>query len=144
VSTSESASQPGPPNPASGSRDLVGYGGAPPLPNWPGGARIAVQFVLNYEEGSERSVDNSDPASETFLSEVIGAAPYPARHMSVESSYDYGSRAGVWRVLATFRRRRLPLTIFGVAQALERNPEVVETVLADGHEVACHGYRWLS
>jgi allantoinase len=125
-------------------RDLIGYGGTPPEAHWPGGARLAVQFVLNYEEGSERSIDNGDPTSETLLSEVIDAPAFAARHLSVESNYEYGSRVGVWRVLSTFRRRGLPLTVFGVAQALARNPRVVDTMLADGHEIACHGYRWIS
>ena len=125
-------------------RDLAGYGAHPPHPQWPGGARIALQFVLNYEEGAENSVLHGDPASETFLSEIIGAQAFPARHLSMESIYEYGARAGVWRVLRLFRERRLPLTIFGVAMALERNPAVVEAMLADGHEIASHGWRWIS
>ena len=124
-------------------RDLIGYGPVSPQPLWPGEARVAVQFVVNYEEGGERNVMEGDATSETFLSEVFGAPAFPSRHMSVESSYEYGSRAGIWRVLETFRRHRLPLTVFGVAQALERNPRVVEAVVEDGHEIAGHGYRWL-
>ncbi len=127
-----------------GDRDLVGYGDAPPEVRWPGGARVAVSFVLNVEEGAECSVQYGDPASETFLSEIIGAAPFPDRHMSMETLYEYGSRVGVWRVLDLFRERGLPLTIFGVARALQANPAVVERILADGHEIASHGLRWIS
>jgi len=125
-------------------RDLAGYGEQPPHPRWPNGARIAVQFVLNYEEGAENSVLHGDAASETFLSEIVGAQAYPARHMSMESLYEYGSRAGVWRILRLFRDREVPLTIFGVAMALLRHPRVVEAFLRDGHEIACHGWRWVS
>lgn len=125
-------------------RDLVGYGAKPPHPRWPGGARIALQFVLNYEEGAENNVLHGDAASETFLSEIVGASAFADRHMSMESLYEYGSRAGVWRVLRAFRERAMPLTIFGVAMALERHPAVVEAFLADGHEIASHGYRWIS
>lgn len=124
-------------------RDLVGYGEHPPHPRWPGGARVAVQFVLNYEEGGERSILDGDPHSEIFLSEIIGALPFPARHMSMESLYEYGSRAGVWRILRLFRDRGLPFTVFGVAQAMARNPAVVDAFLRDGHEIAGHGWRWL-
>jgi putative urate catabolism protein len=125
-------------------RDLAGYGATPPHPRWPGGARIAVQFVLNYEEGGENSVLHGDPASETFLSEIVATQPFPARHMSMESLYEYGARAGVWRVLRLFRERRLPLTVFGVGMALARNPAVVDAFMADGHEIASHGWRWIS
>jgi len=125
-------------------RDLIGYGLDVPRADWPGGARIAVQFVLNYEEGAENSVLHGDGASETFLSEIIGAPAYPARHMSMESIYEYGSRAGVWRILREFERRGLPLTVFGVAMALERNPEVTAAFVALSHEIACHGWRWIS
>jgi len=125
-------------------RDLVGYGPRPPHPQWPGGAHIAVQFVLNYEEGAEATVLDGDPGSETFLSEVIGAQSFPNRHMSLESLYEYGSRAGLWRVLRVFDRRGLPLTIFGVAVALARNPEAVAAFTERGDEIACHGLRWLS
>src|ERR1041384_6609412 len=106
-------------------RDLAGYGRNPPHARWPGGARIALQFVLNYEEGAENCVLHGDPASETFLSEIVGASAFPARHMSMESLYEYGSRAGLWRLLRLFEERRLPLTVFGVAQALERTPAAV-------------------
>jgi putative urate catabolism protein len=125
-------------------RDMVGYGPHPPDPRWPDGARIAVQFVLNYEEGAENSVLDGDPGSETFLSEIIGAQSFPDRHMSMESLYEYGSRAGVWRVLRVFSRRGLPLTVFGVALALARNPEAVAAFVDRGDEIACHGLRWIS
>lgn len=125
-------------------RDFVGYGPEPPDPAWPGGASIAVQFVLNYEEGGERSVLDGDAASETFLSEMVGAEAFPARHMSMESLYEYGSRAGCWRVLRLFERKGLPLTVFGVARALERNPAFTAAVVAAGHEIVGHGLRWLS
>ncbi|WP_306395915.1 allantoinase PuuE [Telluria beijingensis] len=125
-------------------RDLAGYGCTPPHARWPGAARIALQFVLNYEEGAENCVLHGDPASETFLSEIIGASAFPARHMSMESLYEYGSRAGLWRLLRLFEDRRLPLTVFGVAQALERNPDAVAAFRELGHEIACHGLRWIS
>ncbi|MEO6352890.1 MAG: allantoinase PuuE [Burkholderiaceae bacterium] len=125
-------------------RDLSGYGRTPPHPQWPGGARVALQFVLNYEEGAENCVLHGDPESETFLSEIIGAQAYPMRHMSMESLYEYGSRAGLWRVLRLFEARKLPLTVFGVAMALQRNPEAVAAFLSLGHEIACHGLRWIS
>ena len=126
-------------------RDLIGYGANPPNAGWPNGARIAVQFVLNYEEGGESSVLHHDAASEVVLSEIIGAAAFDgARHMSMESIYEYGSRAGVWRILDLFRQRQLPLTIFAVAMAAARNPNVIEAALADGHEIAAHGWRWIN
>jgi allantoinase len=125
-------------------RDLIGYGARPPHPHWPGNARIALQFVLNYEEGSENCVLHGDPASETFLSEIVGAQAFPMRHMSMESMYEYGSRAGLWRVLRLFEQRQLPLTIFAVAMALQRNPEAVAAFGQLGHEIACHGLRWIS
>jgi allantoinase len=124
-------------------RDMAGYGRNPPHPAWPGGARIAVQFVLNYEEGGENNVLHGDPGSEQFLSEIIGAAAYTARHMSMESIYEYGSRAGVWRILREFERRGLPLTVFGVSMALERHPELTAAFTELGHEIACHGLRWI-
>jgi allantoinase len=130
--------------PADYPRDMVGYGPNPPHPQWPGGANIAVQFVLNYEEGAENSVLHGDQASETFLSEIVGAQPFPNRHMSMESLYEYGSRAGLWRVLRVFGRRELPLTIFGVAMALARNPQALAAFLQRGDEIACHGLRWVS
>jgi allantoinase len=124
-------------------RDLVGYGRNPPHPRWPGNARVAVQFVLNYEEGGENSVLHGDAGSEQFLSEIIGAAAYPARHLSMESVYEYGSRVGVWRILREFERRGLPLTVFGVSMALERHPDVTSAFVELGHEIACHGWRWI-
>jgi putative urate catabolism protein len=124
-------------------RDLIGYGASVPHAGWPGDARVAVQFVLNYEEGAENSVLHGDAHSEQFLSEIIGAAAYPARHLSMESIYEYGSRAGVWRILREFERRGLPLTVFGVSMALERNPEATAAFVALGHEIACHGWRWI-
>jgi putative urate catabolism protein len=131
------------PSPSRYPRDLVGYGAQPPRAHWPGKARIALQFVLNYEEGAESSVLHGDPASEQFLSEIIGAAAYGARHLSMESIYEYGSRVGVWRILREFERRRLPLTVFGVAMALERHPELTAAFDELGHEIACHGWRWI-
>lgn len=126
-------------------RDLVGYGPKPPHAQWPKKARIAVQFVLNYEEGGENAILHGDAASESFLSEMIGTpALEGVRHMSMESLYEYGSRVGVWRVLELFRRFDLPLTIFGVAMAMERNPAAVEAFLKAGHEIASHGYRWIN
>ena len=126
-------------------RDLIGYRGQPPHANWPNKARIAVQFVLNYEEGAENCVLHGDPASEMFLSEIIGAQPFDGRrHLSMESIYEYGSRAGVWRILELFRSREVPLTVFAVAMAMERHPEVIEACLKAGHEIASHGYRWIN
>ena len=124
-------------------RDLAGYGRKPPHADWPGQARVAVQFVLNYEEGGENNVLHGDAGSERFLSEIVGAEAYPARHMSMESIYEYGSRAGVWRILNEFEKRGLPLTIFGVSMALERCPEITEAFVELGHEIACHGWRWI-
>ena len=124
-------------------RDLIGYGRNPPHADWPGGARIALQFVLNYEEGGENCVLHGDAVSEVFLSEIIGAQAYPARHLSMESLYEYGSRAGVWRILREFERRQLPLTVFGVSMALERHPELTAALVELGHEIACHGWRWI-
>lgn len=124
-------------------RDLVGYGEAGYDPKWPGGARIAVQFVLNYEEGGENNVLHGDPTAETFLSEMFNPTPYPDRHLSMDSIYEYGSRNGVWRVLREFDRFGLPLTIFGVATALKRNPDVTQAFLDRGYEIACHGLKWI-
>jgi allantoinase len=125
-------------------RDLVGYGPRPPHARWPGDARIAVQFVLNYEEGAENCVLDGDPSSEVFLSEIVSAQAFPMRHMSMESLYEYGARAGLWRVLRAFERQRLPLTIFAVATAVRRNPEAAAAFKELGHEIACHGLRWIS
>lgn len=124
-------------------RDLRGYGRNPPNANWPGGARIAVQFVINYEEGGENCVLHGDVASETFLSEIIGARAFEARHMSMESLYEYGSRAGFWRLHRLFNKYQLPVTIYGVAMALERNPDAVAAMLESNWEIASHGYRWI-
>lgn len=125
-------------------RDLRGYGATPPDPRWPGGARVAVQFVVNYEEGGERSILHGDAESEAFLSEIVGAAALPGvRHINMESIYDYGARAGVWRLLRLFEERDLPLTCFCVGMALERNPEPVIAMKEAGHEIASHGYRWI-
>ena len=124
-------------------RDLVGYGRNTPQANWPGRARVAVQFVLNYEEGGENCVLHGDPGSEQFLSELFNPASYPERHLSMEGIYEYGSRVGVWRILREFERRGLPLTVFGVSMALQRNPEVTAAFKALGHEIACHGWRWI-
>ena len=126
-------------------RDLAGYSGAPPPARWPGDARVAVQFVLNIEEGGENCVLHGDTASEAFLSEIIGAqALEGARHMSMESIYEYGPRAGAWRILDLFRERGLALTVFAVAMAAERTPQIIERALADGHEIASHGLRWIN
>jgi putative urate catabolism protein len=126
-------------------RDLIGYGGAAPNANWPNNARIAVSFVLNYEEGAENSILHGDAASEFFLSEMLDAEPIPGmRHVSMESLYDYGARAGFWRLRKIFDDRGLKLTIFGVAMAMQRNPEAVEAMLRSGWEIASHGYRWIN
>ena len=124
-------------------RDMIGYGAQPPKADWPGKARIALQFVLNYEEGGESNVLHGDAASEQFLSEIIGAQAYPARHLSMESIYEYGSRAGVWRLLREFEARDLPITVFAVAMALQRNPALADELLRLDHEIACHGLRWI-
>ncbi len=124
-------------------RDLVGYGRNPPQANWPGKARVALQFVLNVEEGGENCVLHGDAGSEQFLSELFNPAAYPARHLSMESIYEYGSRAGVWRILREFERRGLPLTVFGVGMALQRTPDLARACVELGHEIACHGWRWI-
>ena len=115
-----------------------------PHARWPGGARIAVQFVLNYEEGGENSVLHGDAGSEQFLSEMFNPPAFPERHISMEGIYEYGSRAGVWRLLREFERRGLPLTVFGVATALQRHPDVTAAFRELGHEIACHGLKWIS
>ncbi|MDE0989103.1 MAG: allantoinase PuuE [Pseudomonadales bacterium] len=124
-------------------RDMIGYGATPPEANWPGGARLALSFVINYEEGGENSILHGDRASETFLSEIIGAKAYEARHMSMESMYEYGSRAGFWRLHRLFQRYKLPVTVYGIAMAMERNPDVVSAMLEANWEIASHGYRWI-
>ena len=125
-------------------RDLVGYGRNPPHAQWPGKARIALQFVLNYEEGGENAVLNGDAGSEQFLSEMFNPPSFNDRHLSMESIYEYGSRVGVWRILREFEKRQLPLTVFGVGMALQRHPEVTAAFVELGHEIACHGWRWIS
>lgn len=125
-------------------RDMIGYGVQPPHPHWPGDARIAVQFVVNYEEGAENCVLHADAASEAFLSDIANASPIQgARHMNMESLYEYGSRAGFWRLLRAFNQRGLPFTCFGVGMALLRNPDAVQAMQAAGHEIATHGWRWI-
>ncbi|NHB56898.1 allantoinase PuuE [Acinetobacter sp. 194] len=125
------------------SRDLIGYHGQPVHPKWPNGARIAVQFVLNYEEGGENHIEHGDASSEQFLSEIIGAASFNDKHMSMDSMYEYGSRAGFWRIHNEFKSRQLPMTIFGVGMALVRNPYVVEAIQEANYDVVSHGQRWL-
>ena len=125
-------------------RDLRGHGRNPPDPHWPGNARVAVQFVLNYEEGGENSVLHGDAGSEQFLSEMANPPAFADRHLSMESIYEYGSRVGVWRLLREFERRGLPLTVFGVGMALERSPEVTQAFVELGHEIASHGWRWIN
>ncbi|MEN0044775.1 MAG: allantoinase PuuE [Pseudomonadota bacterium] len=125
-------------------RDLIGYGAEPPQAQWPGSARVAVQFVVNYEEGGENSILHGDPASEAFLSEIVGASAYEGqRHMNMESIYEYGSRAGFWRLHRMFTSRNIPVTVFGVAMALERNPDAVAAMQSADWEIASHGYRWI-
>jgi putative urate catabolism protein len=125
-------------------RDMIGYGRTPPDPKWPGGARIAVQFVINYEEGGENCVLHGDQASEAFLSDIIGANVLDGvRHMSMESLYEYGSRAGFWRLHRLFTSRGLPVTIFGIAMAMERNPNAIAAMIESGWEIASHGWRWI-
>jgi len=125
-------------------RDLRGYGAAPPSAGWPKGARVAVQFVINYEEGAERCLLHGDRESEAFLSEIVSAQAYQdTRHMSMESLYDYGARAGFWRLQRLFTERQLPVTVFAVAMAMQRNPDAVEAMLKADWEIASHGYRWL-
>ena len=125
-------------------RDLVGYGRNPPQANWPGQARIAVQFVLNYEEGGENATLHCDLGSEQFLSEMFNPPSFADRHLTIESIYEYGSRVGVWRILREFEKRSLPLTVFGVSMALQRHPELTAAIVELGHEIACHGWRWIN
>lgn len=126
-------------------RDLVGYGPKPPHANWPGGAQIAVQLVLNYEEGGENCVLHGDEGAETFLSEIINApAITGARHMSMESIYEYGSRSGVWRLLRLFKEFDIPITVFAVATALARHPDLAKAFTEAGHEICSHGYKWIN
>ena len=125
-------------------RDLIGYGRQSPQANWPGQARIALQFVLNYEEGGENATLHGDTGSEQFLSEMFNPPSFHDRHLSMESIYEYGSRVGVWRILREFDKRELPLTVFGVSMALERHPELTAAFVELGHEIACHGWRWIN
>ncbi len=125
-------------------RDLIGYGRRPPDPKWPGGARLALQFVINYEEGGENCILHGDPTSEAFLSEIVGAEPWPGqRHMNMESIYEYGSRVGFWRLWRLFTERDLPVTVYGVATALSRNPEAVAAMREAEWEIASHGLKWI-
>lgn len=125
-------------------RDMIGYGRKSPNPNWVNNARIAVQFVINYEEGGENCILHGDPSSEAFLSEIVGAVPFRGlRHMNMESCYEYGSRAGFWRLYRLFTEREIPVTVYGVAMALERNPEAVAAMIEAQWEIASHGYRWI-
>lgn len=125
-------------------RDLRGYGRNPPDPQWPGGARVAVQFVVNFEEGGENNILHGDPASEAFLSDVLGAQPWPGqRHANIESMFEYGSRAGFWRLWRAFTDRKLPATVFGVATALQRNPDIVAAMNEAGWDIASHSLKWV-
>jgi putative urate catabolism protein len=125
-------------------RDMIGYGQMPPQAQWPDNARVAVQFVINYEEGGENCILHGDPASEKFLSEIVGADAIPdARHMNMESIYEFGSRAGFWRLHRLFTERDIPVTVYGVAMAMERNQPAVDAMLAANWEIATHGYRWI-
>ena len=124
-------------------RDMVGYGRTPPNPRWPGDARLAVQIVINYEEGGENNVLHGDAGSETFLSEIIGAQSYADRHMSMESLYEYGSRSGFWRLYRLMTELKIPITVFGVGMALERNPAAVAAMKEADWEIASHAYRWI-
>jgi putative urate catabolism protein len=125
-------------------RDLIGYGRVPPNPNWPNRARIAVQFVINYEEGGENNILHGDGASEAFLSEIVGAEPWSSqRHMSMESIYEYGARVGFWRLHRLFTEREVPITVFAVGMALARNPEAGRAMVEADWEIASHGYRWI-
>ena len=125
-------------------RDMKGYGRAIPHPDWPGGAHVAVQFVLNYEEGGENNILHGDAASEAFLSEIVGAAAWPGqRHRNMESIYEYGARAGFWRLWRMFTARKVPLTIYGVATAMQRSPDQVQAMQEAGWEIASHGLKWV-
>jgi len=126
------------------SRDLIGYHGQVPKVAWPNQAQIAVQFVLNYEEGAENHIEHGDAGSEQFLSDIVGAASFPDKHMSMDSMYEYGARAGFWRIHQEFKKRNLPMTIFGVGMALARNPYIVEAIQQAHYDVVSHGQRWLN
>ena len=125
-------------------RDMIGYGRIPPFADWPNRARVAVQFVINYEEGGENNILHGDAASEAFLSEIVGAAPWPGmRHMNMESIYEYGSRAGFWRLHRMFTERSVPVTVYAVATAMARNVEAVAAMNEAGWEIATHGLKWI-
>ena len=124
-------------------RDMIGYGSKEPRDTWPNNAKLALQIVLNYEEGAENNILHGDKNSETFLSEIIGAKAIKDRHINMESMYEYGSRRGFWRIHKLFREKKIPVTIFGVAMALERNPEVCNAIKNGNYEIACHGWRWI-
>ena len=124
-------------------RDMIGYGSKEPKVVWPNNAKLALQIVLNYEEGGENNILHGDKHSETFLSEIIGAQAFKDRHINMESMYEYGSRRGFWRLHRLFQEKKIPITIFGVAMALERNPEVCDAIKNGNYEVACHGWRWI-
>ena len=125
------------------SRNMVGYGSKGPKVEWPNNARIALQIVLNYEEGAENCIINGDKHSEVFLSEIIGAQPVKGRHINMESLYEYGSRSGFWRLHKLFQKKKIPITIFGVGMALEKNPEICKAIKNANYEVASHGWRWI-
>ena len=124
-------------------RDMIGYGSKEPRVTWPNNAKLALQIVLNYEEGAENNILHGDKNSETFLSEIIGAKAIKDRHINMESMYEYGSRRGFWRIHKLFQEKKIPVTIFGVAMALERNPEVCNAIKNGNYEIACHGWRWI-
>ena len=124
-------------------RDMVGYGSKNLKIQWPNKARIAVQIVLNYEEGAENNILNGDKTSEVFLSEIINAKPIKGRHINMESLYEYGSRSGFWRLHKLFQEKKIPITVFGVGMALEKNPEVCKAIKDANYEVASHGWRWI-
>ena len=125
-------------------RDMIGYGRTPPFAGWPNRARVAVQFVINYEEGGENNILHGDAASEAFLSEIVGAAPWPGmRHMNMESIYEYGSRAGFWRLHRLFTERSVPVTVYAIATAMARNREAVAAMNEAGWEIATHGLKWI-
>ena len=125
------------------SRDMLGYGQKLPKVKWPNNAKLALQIVLNYEEGSENCVLHGDKTSEVFLSEIIGAQPVKGRHINMESLYEYGSRRGFWRIHELFQEKKIPITIFGVGMALEKNLEICQAIKESDYEVASHGWRWI-
>ena len=124
-------------------RNMIGYGSKEPKVIWPNNSKIALQIVLNYEEGAENNVLHGDKNAETFLSEIIGAKPVKGRHINMESIYEYGSRRGFWRLHKLFKEKKIPVTIFGVAMALEKNPDICDAIKKGNYEIACHGWRWI-